>query len=321
MELSHDPLAPIASPAEYARKVALNWDDFRFILALHRAGSLGAAARMLKVESSTASRRLASLEAALGVQLAVRTPEGLHLSDAGQLAGEVAESIEAQLGALVRRIGGEDDKAEGLVRLSTTDSMATFLMRGLTPLREAHPKIVVELVLSSAAMDLVHREADIAIRLFREKNASLIARKLGDVGWSIFAAPSYVERTGISLDEPLGSKALHAHGIVGYQGPAARSAGARWLEQHTRAEDRVLNADGVQSVTTAVKAGLGISVLPCFVAEGDPGLVRLTGAVVATVEAFVVIPPDHRRTVRVRTVMDAVVALFEKERALLEGAA
>jgi DNA-binding transcriptional LysR family regulator len=303
------------------RKVALNWDDLRFILALRRAGSLGAAARMLKVESSTASRRLASLEAALGAQLAVRTPEGLHLSDAGELAGEVAEHIESQLKALEKRIGGEDDKAEGLVRLSTTDSMATFLMRGLTPLREEHPKIVVELVLSSAAMDLVRRQADIAIRLFRDDSPTLVARKIGDIGWSLYAGSSYIERTGIALDEPLSDEALHGHDVVGFQGAAGRSSGARWLAAHCRAEDVVLSAGGVQSVMTAVKAGLGISALPCFVAAEEPGLKRLTDAIVATVEAFVVIPPDHRRTARVRTVMDAVIALFERERVLLAGGA
>lgn len=300
-------------------KMSLNWDDLRFVLAVQRAGSLGAAARMLKVEPSTASRRLASLEAALGAKLAVRAPEGLHLSDAGLLVGTLAESIESQLEELIRRIGGEDEKAEGLVRLSTTDSMAPFLMRGLTPLRQAHPKIVVELVLSSAAMDLLRREADIAIRFFREKSPTLITRKLGDLGWSLFAAPSYVERAGLALHEKLTAKLLHGVEVVGYKGPASRSTGARWLAAHTRPEDVVLASDGVQSVMTAVKAGLGVSVLPCFIAQDEPGLRRLTDAVVAKVEAFAVIPPDHRNTVRVRTVMDAIVELFERERTLLEG--
>lgn len=299
----------------------MNWDDLRFILALRQAGSLGAAARSLKVESSTVSRRLASLESALGAKLAVRTPEGIVLSDAGELAGEVAVSLGAQIEDLVRRIGGEDDRSEGLVRLAATDSIAPFLMRGLMPLREAYPKIRVELVLSSAALDLVRREADVALRFFREQSPTLVARKLLDIGWSLFAAPSYVARTPIALGDDIGPNDLRGHAIIGYQGAAARSTGARWLEAHTQPDEHVLSAGGVHGVVTAVKAGLGVSVLPCFVAQGDPGLVRLTPAVVARVEAFVLIPPDVRRTARVRTVVDAIVDLFERERAVLEGAA
>jgi DNA-binding transcriptional LysR family regulator len=137
--------------------MSVNWDDLRFLLELQRAGSLGAAARALKVESSTVSRRLASLEAALGAQLAARTPEGLVLSDAGELAAELAETMDAGIAELLRRIGGDDQREEGLVRVSATDSMTPFLMRGLQALRVAHPAIQVQLVVSNAALDLVRR--------------------------------------------------------------------------------------------------------------------------------------------------------------------
>ena len=299
--------------------VAVNWDDLRFLLALRRAGSLGAAARAMKVQASTASRRLGSLEAALGVQLAARTPEGLVLNDAGELAAELAETIDNGIEELLRRVGGEDRRPEGTVRLATTDTMATLMMRGLIPLRQEHPNLHVELVLGSAALDLVRREADVAIRLFREQNPTLVARKLGDIGFSLYASREYVERTGLALDADLTGRVLAGHGVVGYQGPASRSSGARWLTEHTDPTDVILVTDSVSSVLSAIKAGVGASVLPCFAVHGEPSLVRLTPAVVASTEAFLVIPPDHRHTVRVRLVMDAVVALFSSERALLEG--
>ena len=129
--------------------MALNWDDLRFLLALRRAGLLGAAARSLKVEASTASRHLCSLEAAFGAQLAARTPEGLLLNDAGLLASEIAEGIDRNISELVARIGGEDRRPEGVVRLATTESMSVLLMRGLGPLRASHPRIQIELVVGS----------------------------------------------------------------------------------------------------------------------------------------------------------------------------
>jgi DNA-binding transcriptional LysR family regulator len=296
--------------------MGLNWDDLRFLLALRRAGSLGAAARSLKVEPSTASRRLCSLEAAFGAQLAARTPEGLVLNDAGLLASDLAEQMDRSITDLLARIGGEDHRPEGIVRLATTESMAVLLMRGLVPLREANPKIQIELVVGSTALDLTRREADVAVRLFRETNPTLIARKLGNIGWSVFASRDYVERRGIV---PGADLVLTDHAVVGYKDPVSRAPGACWLAESTRPEQVVLAVDSVAAVANAVRAGLGVSALPCFVAPEYPTLVRLTPAVVAHGEAFIVIPPDHRAVARVRLVVDAVVALFDRERALLEG--
>jgi DNA-binding transcriptional LysR family regulator len=109
--------------------------------------------------------------------------------------------------------------------------------------------------------------------------------------------------------------------VVGYAGATSRSAGAVWLAAHSRPEDVVLTGESVPSVANAVRAGIGVSVLPCFAVHGDTSLVRLTPAVVTHVEAFLVIPPDHRNTVRIRLVMDAVAALFERERAMLGASA
>jgi len=299
--------------------MGVNWDDLRFLLELRRAGSLGAAARALKVESSTMSRRLASLEGALGTQLAARTPEGLVLNDAGELAAEFAETIDAGIGELLRRIGGDDQREEGLVRVSATESMMPFLMRGLQALRKAYPNIQVQLVVSNAAIDLVRREADVAIRLFREQNPVLVTRKLCDVGWSVYAARTHAEQRGLTVGAAPSPGWLDGQAIVSYRGPPARSAGGAWLSANTRREDVVLSCESVQAVASAVKAGLGVSALPCFVGCDDPTLVRITPDVVASVEAFMVIPPDHRRTVRVRIVTDALAHLFEQERAVLAG--
>jgi DNA-binding transcriptional LysR family regulator len=300
----------------------LDWDDLRFVLALRRAGSLGAAARLLKVEQSTASRRLTALEAALGAQLVARTPEGLSLSDAGHLVADLAQSIDGGVEELLRRIGGEDQRPEGVVRLSTTETFSPFLMGGLVPLRQEHPKIQVQLVMSNAALDLVRRDADVALRLFREKNPTLVSRKIGVIGWSVYASRAYLDRSGFVLKDDDGpGPSFAGQAVVGYAGAAGRSPGALWLLEHCRAEDVVLTGESVPSVMNAVRAGIGVSVLPCFAAHGNAALVRLTPSVVAQTEAFLVIPPDHRNTVRVRLVMDAMTALFERERALMGGCA
>ncbi len=296
--------------------MGLNWDDLRFVLALKRGGSLGAAARLLKVEQSTASRRLSSLEEALGVQLVARTPEGLVLSTAGQTVAELAEGIDGRVEEVRRHISGEDQRPEGQVRLSTTETMANFVMPGLVPLREQYPKLQVQLVVNSAALDLMRREADLALRLFRETSPTLIARKIGVVGWSLFASRTYLERNGAGR-----AGSLEGHAVIGHGGAIAKAVGGLWLAKHSRVEDVVLTCESVASVLNAVKAGLGVSPLPCFAAHHDAALVRLTPEVIDSTEAFLVIPPDHKDTVRVRLVMDALSALFERERKVLEGSA
>ncbi len=296
----------------------MNWDDLRFLLALRREGSLGAAARFLKVEPSTASRRLAALETALGAKLATRTPEGLVLNEAGVLASALAESFDRGLDELRARVGGEDQRPEGTVRLATTESLATFLMRGLVSLHEAHPKIQVELVISSASVDLTRGEADLAVRAFRETNPTLVVRKIGEMGWSVFASREYVERKGIA---PGPGVALADLAVVGYKDPVSRAPGAVWMTANTRPEQVVLACDSVASALNAVRAGMGASAMPCFVASHEPELVRLTPEVVANSEIFVVIPPCHRDTRRVRLVIDAIVAYFEREGPRIGGIA
>jgi DNA-binding transcriptional LysR family regulator len=299
--------------------MAVNWEDLRYVLALRRMGSLGAAARSLKCESSTASRRLAALEASLGVQLVTRTPEGMTLNAAGMSVAELAETIDRGVEELERTIGGEDAKPEGIVKLATTDTVASFLMAGLIPLRSEHPKIQVQLVVGNAGHDLLRKEADVAVRMYRDQNPSLITRKIGEIGWSLYGTRELVERTGCKLGASVDAAALCGLPVIRFSDGLARSAAGQWLVANTRSEDVVLAGTSVASVINAVKAGLGISLVPCFTAHADATLVRLTPAVVAKVEAFLVIPPEHRQTVRVRLVMDAIAALFQRERGLLEG--
>ena len=155
------------------------------------------------------------------------------------------------------------------------------------------------------------------MRVFRETNPSLIVRKLGEIGWSVFASRDYVDRNGIV---PGPNFKLGDLAVVGYKDPVTRAAGAVWLSANTCPQQVVLTGDSVMAVLNAVRAGMGASAMPCFAAE-EPGLVRLTPAVVAKGEIFVVIPPNQRDTRRVRLVMDAIVTLFERERERLAGTA
>src|SRR6185436_7743816 len=144
----------------------LDWDDLRFFLALARHGSLSAAARDLHVAQSTVGRRLASLEASLGVRLLNRTPDGYVPTLAGQVVQEHAERLEAEAQSLEHTVGGRDTRMAGLVRVTSAETVADHILtQGLATLYLRHPEIMVELIPDPRELSLSMREADISVRL------------------------------------------------------------------------------------------------------------------------------------------------------------
>lgn len=284
----------------------VNWDDLRVFQVLSEVGSLGKAAKRLGIDHSTVSRRLASLEEAMGTRLAVRKPSGLELTPAGEAVAAATSGMRDLIAEVSRRVGGEDERPEGVVRISTTPGIAPFVLRGLPVLRQTYPAIRVEVIPRVAALDLLRREADIALRHFRDKHASLISKKLGDIGWSLYASEDYLARRAI----PIGSPSLEGHDVIGYEETVGGLPGARWIAEQLGNRLPVMACGDPTSVKAAVLAGLGVSVFPCLMAAGEPRLRRLTPDVLGTNEVLLVIPPDHKNTARVRVTMDHLVREF-----------
>src|SRR5688572_12682917 len=172
------------------------WDDVRFFLAIHRAGSLSAAAGPLQVTQPTCGRRLAALEASLGLRLFDRTPEGLALTEHGATLLDAAIAMEQGAHDLALRAAVRDRGLDGTVRIGTNELFAsTSLVAALTRLRETCPRVRIELALSNDEADLLRREADIAIR-FRPTGqrltpANLVAIKLGDAPFLLYGSEAY----------------------------------------------------------------------------------------------------------------------------------
>ena len=176
----------------------LDWDDLRFFLAIARHGNLTAAAKELGVAQSTAGRRLASLEASLSVRLLHRTPEGYRLTLAGETVRTQVGRVETEVLAVERTVGGQDDRLEGTVRISCTETLAVHV---LTPcfiaLQHRHPGIQVELVPNPLEISLSMREADIAVRLAPSDRNDLVVRRVGSMAFGLYASPLYLQRYGL----------------------------------------------------------------------------------------------------------------------------
>src|SRR5450432_2411088 len=138
-------------PCDSAR--VLDWNDFRYFLAIARAGTLAGAARELSVEHTTVGRRLAALEGALGARLFLRGPDGLAATSAGRAVLPLAEEIAARVEAIERRVSGDDGRIEGTVRISTSEAVSGYLVRAFTALRERLPGLLVEILSGNHAAD------------------------------------------------------------------------------------------------------------------------------------------------------------------------
>ncbi|MDQ2805000.1 MAG: LysR family transcriptional regulator, partial [Pseudomonadota bacterium] len=204
----------------------LDWDDLRFFLAIARHGSLSAAAKNLHVAQSTVGRRLSSLEASLGVRLLNRTPEGYMPTLAGEGVREQAERVEAEALAVERKVGGRDTRLAGLVRVTCAETVASHILAPcFATLHTQHPDIMIELIPAPRELSLSMREADISVQLRRPDQHDLVVRRIGSLGFGLYATPAYLERHG-GLDFEGGCPGHH---LITQLGDVEEAPQTSWL--------------------------------------------------------------------------------------------
>jgi DNA-binding transcriptional LysR family regulator len=297
-------------------RMDLDWRDLRLFLAIVRAGSLTAASRRLGVNQSTVSRRLLALEEAVGTRLLERTPEGYRPTAAGERVLPAAERLEAEAFACERALTGLERRVEGTVRLTATEGVATaFVAPALEPLRRAHPALEVEVLVDSRALSLSRREADLALRLARPRQPGLVTRRLAEIASALYASPRYLAERG----RPRTEDGLRGHAVLAYDESLAAVPEARWIASKAREAERVLRTNSVLVQLQAARAGLGLALLPCYLAEGA-GLERaLPLAAGIRRELWLAVHADLRGTARIRAVIDFLAARAKGYAAWLAG--
>ena len=294
----------------------LDWDDFKVFLGVARAGTLSAAARLLSVDQSTMSRRLAALEAAAGARLFDKTPSGYLLTAAGEAVLSRVEELEAHAVGVERQLLGHDARPTGQVRLATSDSFAAwFLVPRLAAFNAGYPGIALELVTGNQPTNLARREADISLRLTRPKEPNLVARRLGQAAWAVYGSAAYLGRHG----KPSVRARLRGHRVIGLDAELRGTVGARWLVKNGDRGDVLLTCNTLVAQAAAVSAGLGLSPLPCLFGDSEPGIERALPRTIGHHDIWLVVHPDVRSSARVRAVMDYLTELVVAEAGLLSG--
>ncbi|MDA9430825.1 LysR family transcriptional regulator [Bradyrhizobium sp. CCBAU 51627] len=296
---------------------AIDWDDFRFVLAIVRGGSVSAAAKQLGVDHATVIRRVDRLEKHLSAKLFDRRKTGYLLTEAGQRVADSAEAMESTIVANQEQVGGSVARLTGTVRIGAPDGFGTaFLAPRLTPFADRYPDLDLQLVATARLFSLSKREADIAISLTMPKEGRIVGRKLLDYRLGLYAAPAYLDRFPVIASR----QDLLQHRFVGYIEELLFTPELDYLPQVSpRISARFRSANLIAQLN-ATLSGFGIAVLPHFMASDYPQLVAVLPAEISITRTFwMLMHADSKDLARIRAVADYIGEIVERERALFAG--
>ncbi|MBJ7411847.1 MAG: LysR family transcriptional regulator [Phenylobacterium sp.] len=295
-----------------------DWNDLRLVLTIVRSGSLTSAAKALGVNHSTTFRRLGALEARLGVRLFERLPAGLYApTSAGERMAATAERIETETAALDRDLLGADQRLSGRLRVTCSETLAFALLTPcIAEFRAVHPGIVLDLAIDNRVLSLSRREADVALRVARPREPDLHGRKVADLAWALYGAPDLLARIGAMAMDRLDDIPL-----IGWEEGVTGVNSADWLAREAPEAAIVYRTNSVVNQMVAARAGVGVALLPCFLGDAEPALVRAVPQALDEIgrELWIVTHADLRRTARVRAFMDLAAAFLSARRSLLAG--
>ncbi len=289
-----------------------NWDDLRYFLAVARSGSFSAAAESLSVNGSTVGRRIDQLEEDLKCKLFDRYRYGMNLTPQGRTLLDHVQQMEKSASNLEQTLKGADDALNGQVRISVTDGLGSFwLTPNLADFQKSYPQISLEMASESHFVNLANREADIAIRLSKPDDPALITRKVGIVPFHVFAAPSYIDRFG----EPQNWADLKGHKLVDYFGYKESKALSLWQETVKHHDQVVFQTNSAMSFVSALRAGMGMGMLPRFYRHAVSDLIELDlRADLFEMPIYLVTHEETSQTARIQAVKDYIGALFDRDR-------
>ena len=287
----------------------MNWDDLRLFLAVARTGSISGAARQLGVQHSTVSRRMRQLEEKLGARLIERKKSGYELTLAGEDVKESARRIEREVIGVDGALSGKDTSLVGPLRVTAINNMATSVfMPMFASFNREHPLVELHISVSNSDASLSQREADVAIRLSNSPTDTLIGTRVLTVASTIYASRSYLQQ-------------LHQQGgELKWIGVDCCDFHKTWTKQSCGDQAHNFVSDDTLLTLSAIREGVGVSILPCFMADTDPSLVRYCEPDPAyDLGLWVLLHPDLKRTARVLAFRDHMIRAINERRDLFEG--
>jgi DNA-binding transcriptional LysR family regulator len=287
---------------------AIDWEAIRCFVAVARRGSLSEAAEELALSIPTISRRIDQLEAQLGLRLVHRGPRGARLTEAGQAILQVAEPGARQLSQIARRARAlQEGPNLPSVRISATESVvADILAPRLARLRAQDPSISIDLEVSNDVANLNAGRTDVAIRMVRPMEDTLLARRLPMIRLGLFASPDYLK--GRDLDRLV----LSEEHLVWLDRQYGEIAENIWLKAQGLEACIRFSSSSVRALLNAAVEGVGIAPLPAFAAR-KAGLIEVPHRAMPERQPWLVFHRDTKTSPRLQLVREWIVTCFKEE--------
>lgn len=285
----------------------IDWDDLRFVLAVARASSTLRAARTLGVNQTTVARRIAHIQDAIGADLFESRQKGQRLTPLGQIVAAGAERIEGEILALQSAIDAQRRRLSGSIRFTSSEAYANWVVAPfLRTFRKQYPGVTIELIADDRRLDVARGEADVALRASsRPEGGGVVAQRLPNAGWTAYCGRGYAEEHGLPADPD----SLGGHLVVLVEGSIARLPAFAWLMRVAPNATVGTRSNSLTNLLSAVKAGLGIGMLPCFIGDAEAELVRCMPPIAELdAEVWLIVREDIRKAPHVRAFVDSLAA-------------
>jgi DNA-binding transcriptional LysR family regulator len=279
-----------------------DWGLYRSFLHVMREGSLSGAARTLHLTQPTVGRQIDALEVALAVKLFTRSLDGLAPTEAALRLRDSAEAMSSLSTSMLRTVTATAAEARGTVRITASEIIGVEVLPAiLADLRSAHPGLAIELALSNRNEDILHGAADIAVRMERPRQDSVVAKRLGAVKLGLFAHREYLKKYGT----PKSFADLARHALIGFdRDPAFLQLVQSWGINISR-EDFAFRSDNDHAQIAALRAGIGIGICQAGIAMRDPNLrPLLANKMKFSLDMWLAVHRDMRGERRIRIVFD-----------------
>lgn len=295
----------------------VKWDDLRVFLEVARQGSIHAAAKRLRLDHSTVCRRIDKLESHLSVKLLDRTQRGIVVRDDAQDLLKHIESMDQHANSIDDVLARGGSVGGQTVRIATMEGIASCYVARRVPLLERFaPNVKIELVSVPQTVDLSRKEADIFLSFFNPRMPGLTSKRLADFRLFLYCSESYAKRYGV----PRSREELADHLFVGYIDDLLAIEAVRWLDEAIKTPRISFHTNSIIAQCNAAVAGLGIVMLPTFVAAGVAGLERiLPDEVSVRRDVWISVRVEQDYLIRIKSVMKFLSQVFKHDRDFLYG--
>ncbi|MET3165408.1 UNVERIFIED_ORG: DNA-binding transcriptional LysR family regulator [Arthrobacter sp. UYEF10] len=284
----------------------INADDLQFFLEVARTGRLVTAAKALGVDHTTVGRRVGQLERTSGARLFDRAASGWTLTEAGDRLLVHAEAVESSLLAATEELGTTAGRLSGTLRIAAPDGFGAFVIApGISGLRTKYPDLKIEIVTATRLNLLATKEFDIGVALEEPSTRGVQATKLATYPLALYASERYLEQNR-HISSP---GDLHQHALIGYVDSLLDIPSLRFLESSLSEMKPAIQTNNITGQWMAAVAGLGVAVLPMYIAEPDKRLVRVLHGVTIHRTYWMAIPRDLQRLARTKAAQAALLSM------------